>query len=70
MGRRYSGHALDQMQNRGLMPMIVEDTIQTGVRTAGRNGTNIFYNSVNGVRVILNQGGDVITVIPGPRFTP
>ncbi len=70
MGRRYSGHALDQMQNRGLMPLVVEDAIQTGVRTAGRNGTSIFYNSVNGVRVILNQGGDVVTVIPGPRSVP
>ena len=29
-GRRYTGHALDQAQNRGLTTSVVEDAIQNG----------------------------------------
>src|SRR5262249_27549236 len=34
-GRDYTGHALDQMQNRGLTPTVIENTINTGTASAG-----------------------------------
>jgi RHS repeat-associated protein len=64
-GRRYTGHALDQMQGRGLTPSVVEDTITNGARSAGREGATVFQT--NQARVILNPDGSVKTVMP---FSP
>ena len=65
-GQAYSGHAFDQMQNRGIMPSIVQNAIQTGSRFATRAGTTGYYDAVNSVRVIINsQTGRVVTVIRG-----
>jgi hypothetical protein len=65
-GRSYSGHALDQMQNRGIPPSVVDNTIRNGVQFPTRAGTTGYYDSVNGVRVITNSStGTVVTVIPG-----
>ena len=65
-GRNFSGHALDQMQNRGIMPSVVENTLNVGQSFPTRAGTAGFYDSVNGVRVIVNsQNGTVVTVIRG-----
>jgi hypothetical protein len=64
-GRVFSGHSLDKMQNIGIMPSVVENTIQTGVNYATKAGTVGYYDSVNYVRTILNSAGDVITVIRG-----
>jgi len=36
--RSYSGHALDRMQDRGVMPSVVEHAIQNGVATPSRGG--------------------------------
>lgn len=67
-GRPFSGHAIDQMQGRGIPPSVVENTIQYGQPFPGnRPGTTGFYDPVNNVRVITNSTtGNVITVIPGP----
>lgn len=66
-GRQYAGHALDQMQNRGIMPSVVENTISTGRSFAGkRAGTTGHFDAVNNVQVIVNSAsGRVVTVIPG-----
>ena len=65
-GRPYSGHAFDQMQNRGIMPSVVDNTIQNGAGFPNKVGTSGFYDATNGVRVITNSGnGKVITVIRG-----
>jgi RHS repeat-associated protein len=65
-GRQYSAHALDQMQNRGVVPSVVENTISTGSKYATRAGTTGHYDSVNNMRVITNsEKGNVVTVIPG-----
>ena len=65
-GISYSGHAIDQMQGRGIPPSIVQNTIQNGVIYQTRLGTTGYYDSVNNVRVITNSDtGVVITVIPG-----
>jgi RHS repeat-associated protein len=65
-GRDFSGHALDQMQNRGVMPSVVENALNTGTQFPTRAGTNGFYDAVNNVRVIVNsETGLVVTVIRG-----
>ncbi len=66
-GIPYSGHALDQMQNRGLFPSVTGQAIQTGLQGPGNwSGTNVFYDPVNNVSVVRdNTTGNVITVIPG-----
>jgi filamentous hemagglutinin len=62
-GREFSGHAFDQMRNRGLTPTVVENAIQTGQRIPGNTpGTSVFVDSANSVRVIVNKAGRVVTV--------
>jgi hypothetical protein len=67
-GRPFSGHALDQMQARGITPSVVENTIQHGRPFTGKTpGTTGYYDPVNNIRVITNDTtGNVIMVIPGP----
>ena len=62
-GRRYSGHALDQMQSRGFTPSVVENSIEHGRRTPG-NRPGSAEHLFEGVKVITSDKGDVITVIP------
>lgn len=65
-GRGFTGHALDQMQNRGVMPSVVENTLQQGRPFVTRPGTSGFFDPVNNVRVIINsETGRVVTVIRG-----
>jgi len=67
--REYTGHALDQMQNRGLTPTVVEDTISSRnyVGPGNRPNTKIYYSPENGVRIVTNDQGHVVTVITAPR---
>ncbi|NJM76773.1 MAG: hypothetical protein HC852_14505 [Acaryochloridaceae cyanobacterium RU_4_10] len=61
-GRDYTGHAFDQMRNRGLTPTVVENAIKTGTRTPGNTSTtNVFHDSVNNITAIVNDSGKVIT---------
>jgi hypothetical protein len=62
-GRNFTGHALDQMQSRGFTPTIVENAVQNGIRSAG-NQPGTFQHIADGVKVITNEAGGVITVIP------
>jgi hypothetical protein len=62
-GRVFSGHALNEMQSSGLMPSVIEDVIVNGSRAAG-NETGTFVHQLNGVRVITNQSGKVVTAMP------
>lgn len=59
----YSSHAQDQMQNRGILPSIVENTIQNGKMMIGKNpGTIAYYESVNKATVIINKAtGNIVT---------
>lgn len=62
-GVRYTGHALDQMQGRGLTPSVIENTLKFGRRYPGKKrGTTVVETSE--VRVIVNRRGHVITVYP------
>jgi RHS repeat-associated protein len=60
-GRKYTGHALDQMQGRGIPPSVVEDTLARGTRTPGRGGAMVF--TTNQARVVVNPNGSIKTVM-------
>lgn len=60
--REYSAHALDRMQDRGIMPSVVENTIKTGTATPSRGNTTSYYDTTNNVSVVTNSSGKVVTV--------
>jgi RHS repeat-associated protein len=62
-GRWYTGHALDQMQGRGLMPSVIEDTIKTGTASPGNTAGTTVY-ATGQARVVVNSAGDVVTAMP------
>jgi hypothetical protein len=63
-GRLYSGHALDRMAGRGLVPSVVENTIKYGGKNLGTEpGTVLFFDPKNKVSVVIDAlTGRVITV--------
>jgi len=64
-GRAYSGHALDQMQNRGFNPSVIEETIQNGASIPNKVvGRMQFYDPENNISVITEEG-KVVTVMYG-----
>ena len=68
-GVPYSGHALDQMQDRGLPPIVADQAIQRGIPSPGKEFYKIeFYDPVNGVILVRNRyTGNVITVMRSRR---
>ncbi|SRR5580765_758014 len=60
-GRPCSGHALDQMQSRGIVPSAVEDDIGYGTSAPSRGGTSVLYSSSNNLSVVVNSEGRVVT---------
>jgi hypothetical protein len=66
--RDYSGHALDQMQGRGIPPSAVEDAIVNGNSTPdkGYPDSRTENTSSDGRVVVItdNDTGRVITVMP------
>ncbi len=63
-GRQYSGHAIDRMQQRGIPPSAVENTIQYGQVAPGNTpGTTIHYDPVNHMSAVVDTAtGRVVTV--------
>ncbi|NUL82785.1 MAG: DUF4258 domain-containing protein, partial [Armatimonadetes bacterium] len=61
-GRRYTGHAFDQMQARGIYPSAVEEAINQGESVPGRAGRTVFWDKSNGMAVVLEMDGTVVTV--------
>ena len=62
--RYYTGHALDQMQGRGITPTVVENTISVGEKITNANKV-LYYDSVNNISVITNSNGSIITAYRG-----
>jgi len=63
--RTYSGHALDRMQDRGLMPSVIENAIETGQTSINKiPGRVEYFDPLNNIRVIVGDNGRIITVIP------
>ncbi|WP_237131980.1 hypothetical protein [Mycobacteroides abscessus] len=62
-GRYFTGHALDQMQGRGITPTVVENTISSVKPIAGNKPGSLVYNDlVNNLSVVTNMEGDIVTV--------
>ena len=61
-GRYYSGHVLDQLQDRGIMPSVVETAIQHG-RKIPDSTANVFIDDINRIKVVVNRDGEVIKII-------
>ena len=68
---KFSGHAFDRMQGRGLPPSVIMNAIRRGPRSPGSlPNTTQHYDSVNNVTVVTNSTtGNVITVRNGPPST-
>ena len=67
-GVDYSAHALDQMQNRGVMPSVAKNVMENGITFETRKGTLGFFDPLNQIKVITNsESGKVITVIRGAK---
>ena len=69
-GRTFSGHALDQMQDRGLVSSVVENAVRTGTRTPDPIvGRYRFYDAVNDFTVVAegSAGERIVTVFQGKR---
>ena len=62
-GRKFTGHSLDRMQGRGFTPSVVEDVIKhpTKILPGNKPGTRVYVGEK--LKVILNEAGDVMTVI-------
>jgi RHS repeat-associated protein len=67
-GRDFTGHALDQMQGRGIPPSAVENTIQNGIPSPGNvPGRTVYYEPINNLSAVTDSSsGRVITVRQGP----
>ena len=68
-GRDYSGHALDRMQERGITPSVVENTIRHGsMRPGNKPGRRVHYDSRNNITVVTeSKTGEVVTTYYGKR---
>jgi hypothetical protein len=54
------------MQDRGFMPSVIENTVNTGhVSPADFLGGLEYYDSVNTIRAVVGENGQIITIIPG-----
>lgn len=64
---RYSDHAIDQMQNRGIMPSVVKNTLECGSvrQSIATPCRRIFYESINNVSVTVEEDGVIVTTTRG-----
>jgi filamentous hemagglutinin len=66
-GRQYSGHAIDQMRNRGIYASVVENAIKTGQRFQSNTNPTCweFKDLLNNIKVVVDKTtGNVVTIIP------
>jgi hypothetical protein len=64
-GTKFTGHALDQMQARGILsPSAVLDVVKNPAKMFPGNkpGSTVFIR--DNLKVVTNKVGDIITVIP------
>jgi hypothetical protein len=65
-GRSYTDHAFDDMQNRGLTPSIVEETINHGEASPGDRPERTQYSHPENQTTVITEGsGKVISAWPG-----
>lgn len=64
-GVKFTGHALDQMQARGIIsPSAVLDVIRNPIKVIPGNMPETFVCIKDNLKVVVNAAGDIITVIP------
>lgn len=62
-GRDYSGHALDRVQQQGIMPSAVENATRGPAIPGKVPGTTAYYDGANNITVITDSAsGRVVTV--------
>ncbi|VVM24823.1 hypothetical protein BSPWISOXPB_11093 [uncultured Gammaproteobacteria bacterium] len=62
-GTKYSGHAIDRMQERGLTPSVIENVIKNGKKFPARDGVVEYKDLVNKINVFVNpKTGKIITL--------
>lgn len=61
-GREYSRHALDRMQDRGILPSVVENAIRYGNSRTSYNGTIRYSDNINNISIVTDNAGKVVTV--------
>lgn len=63
-GRDFSGHALDRMQERGIMPSAIENAIRHGASSPGTAaGTTRYFDAANKFNVVVDSAsGRIVTV--------
>ncbi|MEM1357972.1 MAG: RHS repeat-associated core domain-containing protein [Bacteroidota bacterium] len=68
LDRKFTGHALDRMQERGITsPTAVDDAIRNPTSTEPGNfpGTTVHWK--DNLKVVVNKAGDVITAVKKKR---
>lgn len=67
---RYTGHALDRMQNRGIVPSVVEDSIRNGrAYPTNHSARRQQYSSRNDIPTIVEED-DVVSMRFGKPKIP
>ena len=66
-GIKYSGHAIDKMQNTGIVPSIVDNAIKNGASMVGKRVNTLrYFDADNNITVITNAlTKEIITVSHG-----
>ncbi len=65
--RFYTRHSQNAMQNSGIYPSFVENTIRHGQPTIQSGGTIRYYDAFNDISVVINETGGVVTTFWGGR---
>ena len=64
-GVKFTGHALDRMQERGILsPSVVLDIVKNPVQTYPGNRPDTYVYIRDNLKVVANGAGDILTVIP------
>ncbi len=67
-GRRYSNHALDQMQGRGVTPSAVENAVRPEHYVGANGGYRLYWDSSNRLMVVIDpKSNTVVTAITRSR---
>ncbi len=61
--QEYSSFVDKYVDPRGIPPSVVEDAIENGTKSPGNKSGTFVYETTD-IRVVSNESGDVITVIP------
>ncbi len=66
-GINYSGHAIDKMQNTGILPSVVKNTLKKGIVRKGATAKSLqYFDKTNNISVIIDKkSGNIVTTFFG-----